>query len=229
MLNARIEIRRPETKEELNQAQIAKNEAWGFLTELNKTEKDENGDYPKGSILPIYENFPEGFLTAFVNGEAAGNLTLVRTNYDINNPPHISWEELTAAGTGSNIIPDGDTLYASSLGVSPRFRGQNIGSMLVHQAIRRTVELGCKRFALGCRIPDYYKYCNIPIETYITLKRHDGEFLDRELRFYSRCGLRFLKPLPDYMVGDWADPDCLNYGVLSVWDNPFVKEWGSIE
>ena len=144
-------------------------------------------------------------------------------NHDIKNPPPISWEELTAAGTGSNVVRDGNTLYGSSLGVSPRFRGQNIGAMLVYHALRRTVELGCKQFVLGCRIPDYYKHCDIPVEQYITLKRHDGEYMDRELRFYSRCGLRFLKSLPDYMVGNWADPDSLNYGVLSIWNNPFYK------
>lgn len=216
-----IEIRKPESKEELFQAQKAKNEAWGFLPGLDTTEKDEEGRYPKGSIMPVYENFPEGFLTAFADGEGAGNFTLIRMNYDIKNPPRVSWEELTAAGTGSNVVRDGDTLYGSSLGVSPRFRGQNIGAMLVNRALRKTVELGCRQFVLGCRIPDYSRYSDIPVEQYITLKRKDGEYLDRELRFYSRCGLRFLKPLPDYMVGDWADPDSLNYGVLSIWNNPF--------
>ena len=216
-----VEIRRPESKQELLQAQKAKSEAWGFLPDLDTTQKDEDGNYPKGSIMPIYENYPEGFLTAFVNGEGAGNFTLLRMNYDVKKPPCVSWEELTAAGSGSNVVKDGDTLYGCSLGVSPRFRGKNIGAMLVYHALRRTVELGCKQFVLGCRIPDYHKYCDISVEEYIRLKRNDGEYLDRELRFYSRCGLRFLKPLPDYMVGDWADPDSLNYGVLSIWNNPF--------
>lgn len=219
-----IEIRKPESKEELFQAQKAKNEAWGFLPDLDTAEKDADGNYPKGSIMPIYVNFPEGFLTAFVDGEGAGNFTLLRMNYDIQNPPHVSWEELTAAGTGNNVVKDGNTLYGCSLGVSPRFRGQNIGAMLVYHALKRTVELGCRQFVLGCRIPDYSRYSAIPIDEYITLKRQDGEYLDRELRFYSRCGLRFLKPLPDYMVGDWADPDSLNYGVLSIWNNPFYKK-----
>lgn len=219
-----IEIRKPETMEELKAAQKAKNEAWGFLPELDTTERGEDGSYPAGSIMPIYENFPEGFLTAFVDGEAAGNFTLLRMNYDITNPPHVSWEELTAAGTGSNVVRDGNTLYGSSLGVSPRFRGQNIGAKLVYHALKRTVELNCRRFVLGCRIPDYHLHSEIPIDHYIRIKRADGEYMDKELRFYSRCGLRFLKPLPGYMVGDWADPDSLDYGVLSVWDNPFYEK-----
>ncbi len=213
---AKIEIRKPENEAELNDAQRAKNEAWGFIG-LD----DENG---VGSIKPIYKKFPEGFLTAFVDGVAAGNFTLMRMNYDLDNPPHMSWQDLTDRGTASNLVPDGDTLYGVSLGVSPKFRGHNIGAMLVYYALQRTIELNCKKFVLGCRIPDYYKHSDITPEQYITIKRADGEFMDRELRFYSRCGLRFLKPLPDYMVDEWADPDALNYGVLSVWNNPFYHE-----
>lgn len=212
-MRQRIEIRRPRTPEELDQAQKAKFEAWGFL-DLSTGE---------GSIKPMYENFPEGFLTAFVDGEGAGNFTTLRMNYDIGNPSVKAWEELTAAGTGSNVVRDGDTLYGVSLGVSPRFRGKNIGAMLVNSAIQKTIELECRQFVLGCRIPDYHRYSDIPVEQYMALRRHDGEYLDPELRFYSRCGMRFLKPLKDYMVGAWADPDCLNYGVLSVWTNPYAQ------
>ncbi len=209
-----IEIRRPIDEEELEQAQKAKNEAWGFL-DL------ESGE---GSIKPIYKNFPEGFLTAFVNNEVAGNFTLLRIKYDLENKQRLSWEELTSAGTGSNVDLEGETLYGVSLGVSPRFRGNKIGAKLVYSAIRKTIELNCKRFILGCRIPDYHLHRDIPVDHYITIKRHDGEYMDSELRFYSRCGLRFLRPLPDYMIGKWADPESLNYGVQSVWDNPFYEE-----
>ena len=64
---SKIEIRRPANEAELEQAQKAKNEAWGFL----------NLKPGEGSIKPIYENYPEGFLTAFVDGEGAGNFTLM--------------------------------------------------------------------------------------------------------------------------------------------------------
>lgn len=209
-----IEIRKPETPEELADTQRAKNEAWAFLPN-----KDEIGP-----VSRIYGRFPDGCLTAFVDGVAAGSFTLMPLHYDLNDPPKLTWEELTGNGSGSPMEKDGDTLYGISLGVSPRFRGHNLGSMLVNAALKQTVALNYKRFALGCRIPDYHKHSEIPVETYITLKRYDGEFLDAELRFYSRCGLRFLKPLPEYMSGEWADPDCLNYGVLSVWNNPYYRK-----
>ena len=206
---ADIQIRIPATEAEIEQAQIAKNEAWAFL----------NPDRPS-SIRPAYETFKDGFLTAFVDGEGAGNFILTRLNYDIANPSDKTWDQFSL----NNFLPDGDTLYGAGLGVSPRFAGLGIGSRLVHAALEKTIALGCKQFVLGCRIPDYHKYSAIPVEQYIGLKRADGEFLDRELRFYSRCGLRFLKPLPEYMSGAWEDPDCLNYGVLSVWTNPFYEK-----
>lgn len=206
---ADIQIRVPETEAEIEQAQNAKNEAWAFL----------NPDRPT-SIRPAYEAFKDGFLTAFVDGEGAGNFILTRMNYDITTPSTKTWDQLCLPVP----VLDGDTLYGSGLGVSPRFAGLGIGSRLVYAALQKTVELNCKQFVLGCRIPDYHKYSMIPVEQYITLRRADGEYLDRELRFYSRCGLRFLKPLPEYMSGAWADPDCLNYGVLSVWTNPFYSK-----
>lgn len=206
---ADIQIRIPATEQELQQAQTAKNEAWAFL----------NPDRPT-SIRPAYEAYRDGFLTAFVDGKGAGNFILIRLNYDITHPSQKTWDQLCLNG----IVENGDTLYGAGLGVSPRFSGLRIGSRLVHAALEKTIELNCKQFVLGCRIPDYHKYREIPVEQYINLKRADGEFLDRELRFYSRCGLRFLKPLPEYMSGAWADPDCLNYGVLSVWTNPYYEK-----
>ncbi len=206
-----FEVYSPKDERELTDAQRAKDEAWGTIG-------------IEGSIKQIYKNFPEGFLTAFVDGIAAGNFTTLKMNYDLIDPPKLSWEELTHGGKGDNFVKDGDTLYGVSLGVSPKYRQNNVGAKLVYFALQKTVEFNCKQFVLGCRIPDYHKYSDIPVEDYITLKRKDGEFLDKELRFYSRCGLRFLKPLPDYMIGKWADPESLNYGVLSVWTNPFYAK-----
>lgn len=208
-----IEIRVPATPEELAEAQKAKNEAWGFLNPDRET-----------SVKPIYDNFREGFLSAFVDGKGAGNFLTLRINYDISKPSKESWDQLCDKGFGGNVVRDGDSLYGVSLGVPPRYSGRGIGYMLVNRALQLTVRLNCKQFVLGCRIPDYHKYSDIPAEQYITLKRKDGEYLDKELRFYSRCGLRFLRPLPDYMTGPWADPECLDYGVLSVWTNPYYKK-----
>ena len=203
----KIEIRPPETEEELNQAQKAKDEAWHFLNAERA-----------GSVRGAYEQFKEGFLTAFIDGTAAGNFILTRVDYDITDPSKKNWEELCL----NNFNPKGDTLYGAGLGVSPKYSGMGIGYQLVYAALQKTIELNCKQFALGCRIPDYHLYKDIPVEQYITLKRADGEYLDKELRFYSRCGMRFTKPLPDYMDGDWADPDVSKLWSFDSLDKPFL-------
>ena len=79
----KIEIRVPETEEELEQAQQAKDEAWHFLNPERA-----------GSVRGAYESFREGFLTAFMDGKAAGNFILTRVDYDITKPSDKNWEEL---------------------------------------------------------------------------------------------------------------------------------------
>lgn len=211
MKKAKIEVRVP-TKEELPIANAAKEEVWA----------------PLGSIWDMdstYSYFPEGVLSAFTeDGECAGNFVTLRINYDLKNPI-TPWDDVADGGLGTNYVPDGDTLYGVSLGVVPRFRGQKVAAKLVYAAQQLTIKLNCKHFILGCRIPEYYKHADIPVEQYITLKRQsDSEFLDEELRFYSRAGMRFLEPIPDYMIGEREDKDSLRYGVVTIWTNPFYHE-----
>ena len=208
--NTIVEIRQPITPSDIEQTQIARNEAWGSLNFSD--EQLSNKELIKNGAI---------FLTAFVDGRGAGTFIFSRLNYDLKQPSLPTWLEISDEGRAGNHIPNGHTLYGLSLGVSPKYRGGGIGAQLVYKAQELAVQLNCKQFVLGCRIPDYHKYSEIPIEQYILLKRADGEFLDKEIRFYSRCGMRFLKPMPEYMSGSRADPESLNYGVMTIWSNPF--------
>ena len=209
-----IEIRQPITPADIEQTQIARNEAWGAGSLNFSDEQTSNKDLIKNGAI---------FLTAFADGKGAGTIICTRLDYDLKNPVR-TWLEVSDEGRGGNHVPDGKTLYVLSLGVSPNYRGSGIGAQLVCKAQELAVKLNCKHVVLGCRIPDYHKYAEIPIDQYILLKRADGEFLDKEMRFYSRCGMRFLKPLPEYMSGSRADSDSLNYGVMTVWSNPFYTK-----
>lgn len=209
-----IEIRQPITPSDIEQTQIARDEAWGYGSLDFSAEQTSNKDLIKNGAI---------FLTAFADGQGAGTIICTRLNYDVKKPVR-TWLEVSDEGRGGNHIPDGETLYVLSLGVSPKYRGSGIGAQLVYKAQELTVKLNCKQLVLGCRIPDYHKYGEIPIEQYIHLKRADGEFLDKEMRFYARAGMRFLKPMPEYMSGSRADPDSLNYGVMTIWSNPFYTK-----
>ncbi len=209
-----IEIRQPITPADIEQTQIARNEAWGAGSLNFSDEQTSNKDLIKNGAI---------FLTAFADGKGAGTIICTRMDYDLKNPVR-TWLEVSDEGRGGNHVPDGKTLYVLSLGVSPKYRGGGIGAQLVYKTQELCVKLNCKCVVLGCRIPDYHKYAEIPIDQYILLKRADGEFLDKEMRFYARCGMRFLKPMPEYMSGSRADPDSLNYGVMTIWSNPFYTK-----
>lgn len=163
--------------------------------------------------------FPDGFLSIYVDGIIAGNCYTSRLNYDMENPIR-TWEEVADNGKGTNHVVDGKTLYVLTLGVSPEFQGNRLGEKLIHAQQENCVKLGCKRLLLGCRVPEYHKHSEIKIEDYMKWKDENNKFFDKELRFYDKCGMKFIKPLPEYMSGDNADPDSLNYGILSVWEAP---------
>ena len=214
MKNDKLVIKNPSNEEEIHQAQLAEYAAWEFIG-MTKEQLD---------IRPIYNLFPEGFFTAYLEGKGIGNIETFKINYDFSESTFPTWAEITADGTGENHDPNGKILYVLSLGVDPNYRGMRLGQKLVQVVKERCIELNLKCVALGCRVPDYYKHRDIDINEYIQLKREDGEFLDSELRFYSRCGLEFIKALPEYMSGENADEESLNYGVLSIWNNPNYVE-----
>ena len=213
MKNNEIVIKNPEGEDEIQQAQLAEYAAWEFIG-MEKEQLD---------IRPVYNLFKEGFFTAYLDGKGIGNIETFKLKYDLEAKDFPTWAEITKNGTGQTHDPDGDILYVLSLGVDPNYRGMQLGQKLVEAVKVRCVELNLKCVALGCRVPDYHKHSDVDINEYITLKRPDGEFLDSELRFYSRCGLKFKKVLPEYMSGENADEESLNFGVLSIWENPNYK------
>lgn len=207
-----IIIKSPSNEEELKEASRADINIWSFIYR----DADDAID-----TRTIFTHFPQGYLVAYINGQGAGVLKSFRINLSLDDKIE-SWRSITDGGRADKHTEDGDTIYVSSLGVVSDFRGRGIAQSLIDHLKEVAIELGVKQIALGCRIPDYHKYSHIPINDYIRMKREDGKLLDRELRFYAKSGMTFIKPLPEYMSGEDSDPDSLNYGVLSVWRNPLV-------
>lgn len=213
-MNKELTIRSMKEHYDTKEALRAQKAAWGFLY------PDEIWETAEENIKQVASDYPEGYLVAYLGEEGVGAIYSIRYHYDIDNPVRL-WSEISAKGMHA---PDGETIYVLSLGVSSKCGGMGIGTKLVEGLKEVCIEQNCKQVALGCRIPEYHKHTDIPVEEYITLKDENGEFVDRELRFYSRCGMSFIKMLPEYMSGEDADPDSLNYGVLSIWENPHYKE-----
>ena len=191
--------------------------------DLDKIVELENKIWPEGTratrekFASRLEIFPQGFFVAFMNNEMIGVSTSEIIGYDLEHPP-ISWESVTDNGWIKRTHNSGgNALYVVSIGAISRSGG---GSALVEAQKELSKRLNLSCLILGARIPGYDSYCreqgDIDIQEYVKLRREDGEFLDSELRFYTRNGLALSKIIPQYMEDD---KESRNYGALMIREN----------
>lgn len=168
--------------------------------------------------------FPQGFLLISTpNQGLVGVSTAEIINYDPDHPP-ISWEEITDDGwIRQTHDPTKNALYLISVGAKSGF---GVGTRLLKEQINLAKTLNLDYLVLGARIPGYHEYHqqnpSVSIDEYLALKKGDEPY-DPEIRFYSRCGLKVVKIVPNYMVDD---PQSEHYGAIMVWENkvtPAVK------
>lgn len=198
------------------------------LDELLRVDRESWSEELAGSdemIRSTLKIFPEGYICAYVDGVMAGTMTTMILNFDLDHTIS-TWEEVTSGGLITNHNPKGNVLYGVSLGVSYKHRGLNVGSKIIERVKQLAMDLDLEFLALGARIPFYHKHPDLDVQDYVNKRAENGERFDPELRFYERCGLKVHRILPDYMSGDWADPESKNYGVLMYWLNPHYSKSG---
>jgi len=164
------------------------------------------------------KTFPEGFLCAEANGEIQGFVVTEILNYDIRKSS-LSWQEATDNGYITRTHnPDGDTLYGVSLSVSPCAR-KGVAVALLEAAGKLVIKYGLKQAVFGSRIPRYHRHAfKMSVEEYIKSRTVSRRPLDPELGIYQSVGLKPVKIIPGYI----DDPQSLDYGILVVWENPFL-------
>src|SRR5690606_8642092 len=64
--------------------------------------------------------YPEGAICLEIDGELAGSITALLTDFDPAHPEH-TWEEATDSGYIRNHNPDGKTLYVVDICIRPKF------------------------------------------------------------------------------------------------------------
>lgn len=164
------------------------------------------------------KTFPEGFLCAVMNGEMQGFVVTEILDYDIRSSS-LSWQQATDHGCiRKTHNPNGDTLYGVSLSVSARAQ-RRVAVALLEATGKLVIKYGLKQGVFGSRIPRYHRYAaKMPVEEYIKAKTRTGRLLDPELGIYQSVGLRPVRIIPGYI----RDPESLDYGILAVWENPFL-------
>ena len=108
--------------------------------------------------------------------------------------------------------PDGKIYQLIGVGVSPEFRGRQLGRELVDRQIELARSLKDIRRILGFTRPAFYhRHSQIPIEQYVHRRGPDGQLLDPVLAFHLDAGARVVSIHPNFRPND--DEAC-RYGVL---------------
>lgn len=166
------------------------------------------------------EMFPEGQFCAEVNGQFAGFVTTMLTNYDVARPEPVTWAKMCDNGYITNHNRNGSTIFGVNASVHPDFSRTGASDMLLDRVGVMCLEKGLRQIILGSRIPSYHRYADqMTAEEYIAAKRKSGKPLDPELYLYTSHALKVVTLVPEYI----PDPESLNYGVLVTWINPLWK------
>lgn len=159
-------------------------------------------------------SFPEGALCIAVDGQIAGSITALRTNYA--NETH-TWEQITSDGYITNHEPDGKVIYIVDICIDPDYRGLGLGKELMRAMYETVVYLGAEKLAGGSRMPGFKEYKNeLTVEAYYE-KVINGELSDPVVTFMMKAGRMPEKLMKNYL----EDEDSADCAVLMTWKNPF--------
>lgn len=160
------------------------------------------------------ELFPEGQLTAIVEGEVAGSassLRVTRARWQ----EHADWDDLTGGLSLERHEPEGAILYGADISVHPSMRRKGVGRALYRARFALVRELGLDAFATVCRMPDCRAWMQThqgrPIDYARAVER--GEAKDRTLTPFLKMGMKLMGVDEDVM----EDPESLDAGARLEW------------
>lgn len=160
--------------------------------------------------------YPQGALCIEVEGELAGSMTALLTDFDPVHPEH-TWQEITDDGYIRNHKPQGATLYIVDICIRPKYRSLKLGQLLMQSMYERVVQDGLERLLGGGRMPGYHRFSDkLSAEEYAD-QVIAGEIKDPVISFLLRCGRTPVAVVPNYV----EDEESRNYALLMEWKNPF--------
>lgn len=160
--------------------------------------------------------YPEGAICLEIEGELAGSITALLTDFDPAHPEH-TWEEATDSGYIRNHNPDGKTLYVVDICIRPKFRSLKLGHLLMQALYERVVQDGLDRLLGGGRMPGYHRYSDTLTAGQYAEQVLEGKLKDPVISFLLRCGRTPVSVVPNYL----EDEESKGYALLMEWKNPF--------
>lgn len=154
---------------------------------------------------------PETQWVAICEGEIVGscsNTLISEENY----LSHTDWDTTVGGSQLGRFEKAGTTLYGLDISVSERFRGKGIGRSFYEQRKQFVVKQGLKRYATGCRLPDFSGSGFENIYEYVEQVRL-GRSFDRTLSPLLKYGLTIVGIHTNYM----EDSESSNNAALLQW------------
>ena len=162
------------------------------------------------------ELYPQGALCIEVEGELAGSMTALLTDFDPAHPEH-TWQEITDDGYIRNHKSGGATLYIVDICVRPKYRSLKLGQLLMQSMYERVVQDGLERLLGGGRMPGYHKFSDTLSAEQYAEQVIAGEIKDPVISFLLYCGRMPVAVVSNYV----EDEESENYALLMEWQNPF--------
>lgn len=161
-------------------------------------------------------HYPEGALCVEIEGELAGSLTGMLTDFNSGEAAH-GWEEVTDRGYIGTHNPNGKSFYIVDIGIKPAYRKMELGKLLQQAAYERVIVDGLERVIGGGRMPGYKRFSDEMTAADYAERVLAGELKDPVITFLMRSGRTPVKLVADYL----DDEDSGNYALLMEWRNPF--------
>lgn len=162
------------------------------------------------------ELYPEGAICLEIDGELAGSITALLTDFDPAHPEH-TWEDATDNGYIRNHKPGGKTLYVVDICIRPKFRSLKLGYLLMQALYERVVQDRLERVLGGGRMPGYHNYSDRLTAEQYAEQVMGGNLKDPVISFLLRCGRTPVSVVPNYL----EDEESKGYALLLEWKNPF--------
>ncbi|MCH4826192.1 GNAT family N-acetyltransferase [Planococcus halocryophilus] len=165
------------------------------------------------------ELYSEGAICIEVEGEMAGSITALLTDFDPAFPKH-TWEVATDNGYIRNHNPTGKTLYIVDICIRPKYRSLKLGQLLMQAMYERVIEDKLDRLLGGGRMPRFHEFSDRLTAEQYAEQVVSGEIKDPVLSFLLRCGRTPVCIVENYL----EDEESRGYALLMEWKNPFQHE-----
>ncbi|EGA89827.1 GCN5-related N-acetyltransferase [Planococcus donghaensis MPA1U2] len=162
------------------------------------------------------EYYPEGAICIEVEGEMAGSITALLTDFDPASPMN-TWEEATDNGYIRNHNPKGKTLYIVDICIRPKYRSLKLGQLLMQAMYERVIQDRLARLLGGGRMPGFHRFSDQLTAAQYVEQVVSGEIKDPVISFLLRCGRTPVCVVANYL----DDEESRGYALLMEWKNPF--------